>query len=189
LVAVEVALPPSVSPIDAVALLLVPLAVALVAPLDDWAFAEVFSPDAELTALLLFFAWAYAKAFSPFAVAAALPPLSATEFASPFSPDAVAAAIPPPYAPAFASSFVPDAELFAVLSSCAYDDAWPWSEPWAVALLGAPVEASQIASVPSVFVSVTFVLVVEHDSRSDFANASVRATMSASTTTATAAPI
>jgi hypothetical protein len=125
------------------------------------------------------------------AVEVALPPpvpkISALAKLS--SPLAVARLIAPSSASADAPAPTPDAELTAWLPSFAVDPAEPWSEAWAVALLGGPTEASHSTAVPSAAVSVTFVLVVEHDSWSDFANASVRATVRASTIAAIAGPI
>src|SRR5208282_3621428 len=155
--------------IDAVAVLSKPLAVALV--LEPGAASDV--------------AWAPA----PFAVAVALLSPSDPAVAKASSPDTVAAAWPPLNASAVASAPAPDAELSVLLPSSANESATPRSEALAVALLGGPVAASQMALVPSGFMFVTFMSVSEHDSLSEAANAMVRATVRASTTAAIAAPI
>jgi hypothetical protein len=106
------------------------------------------------------------------------------------SPLAVALVLAPSSASESALAFFPDAELTALLPSSALESAEaPSPEAWAVAVLGGPVEASQLASVKWAFEFVTSVLVVEHDSLSEAANASVRATMRASATAAIAAHI
>src|SRR5208282_2692425 len=128
----------------------------------------------------------------PVAVEVALPPpvtlMDAN--ASLSAPLAVALALAPSSAEESALASFPDAELTALPPSSATESAEASSpEAWAIAVLGGPVEASQLASVPWTFEFVTSVLVVKHDSLSEAANAPVRATMRVSTTAAIAAPI
>src|SRR5271170_5206293 len=123
---------------------------------------------------------------SPSAVALVVAPSCASDIALVLDPVALLVALPPFTAWDDDWESVPDASLLAVAPSSASDSAEPKSEAFAVALLGGPSSASQAASVPSLFIRVTFVLFAEHDSWSECASASPRATTSASMNAAVA---
>jgi hypothetical protein len=168
----ELALLPTPDEVDVA---LPPLSPSAVEPPPFFAVAVPLPPAVALASAELAPPIALAVAFPPFAVACAIP-----------VPDCSAVALPA-FSP-WANALPPDAELSALPPSSPIDCASPTFDALAFALLGAPIAASQVACVPSMFEDVTSELVVEHDSWSEAANAPVP-TVIPSATAATAALI